>query len=128
MVKYASQSFKGPQLRYPTIEKKATTIDFALKKWRLFLIGGRFRLETDHRPLKWLRSMKDTNEKLGRMATRIAQFEPLDVVHILGKKNVEADYLSRLFSAISLDYSDHDDVFFRQQKKANDFTTNGKGR
>lgn len=128
VVEYASQSFKGPQLRYPTIEKEATAIDFALKKWRHFLIGGRFRLETDHRPLKWLRSMKDTNGKLGRMAMRIAQFEPFDVVHIPGKENVEADYLSRLVSVINLDYSDRDDVFFRQQKKASDFTTDAKGR
>lgn len=128
VVEYASQTFKGAQLRYPTIEKEATAIDFALKKWRHFLLGGKFKLETDHRPLQWLRGMKDTHGKLGRMAMRIGQYEPFEVVHIPGKENVEADYLSRLVSEISLDYSQQDDIFFRHQKKPADFITDAKGR
>src|SRR5699024_6135522 len=93
VIEYASRQFKDAQLRYPTIEKEATAIDFALNKWRHFLLSGNFKLETDHRPLQFLNSMKNTHGKLARMALRLQEYRPFEIVHIPGKENIEADYL-----------------------------------
>src|SRR5699024_582374 len=76
VIQYASRQFKGPQLNYPTIEKEATAIMFALNKWQHFLLHGNFILETDHRPLQFINSMKDSRGKLARMAIRLNEFQP----------------------------------------------------
>jgi hypothetical protein len=128
IIEFASKQFKGAQLRYPTIEKEATAIDFALKKWRHYLLGGGFQLETDHRPLQFLNSMKNTHGKLARMAIRVQEFQPFKIIHIPGKDNHEADYLSRLVGAITLDYSLQDDIFYRKRKNPSEFVTDGQGR
>ena len=128
VIEYASKQFKGAQLRYPTIEKEATAIDYALKRWRHLLLGGEFTLETDHRPLQFLDSMKETHGKLARMALRVQQFKPFTIVHIPGKDNVEADLLSRMVATIKLDYSEQDDIFYRKQNKPSEFVEDNLGR
>ena len=128
IIEYASKQFKGAQLRYPTIEKEATAIDYALKKWRHLLIGTEFTLETDHRPLQFLNSMKDTHGKLARMALRVQQFQPFTIVHIPGKENIEADVLSRMIATITLDYSESDDISRRKAKNPSEFAIDTLGR
>src|SRR5690606_32737340 len=114
------------QLNYATIEKEATAILWALDRWQIFLLGGGFRLETDHRPLQWLTSKANTNGKLARMALRLQEYQPFEIVHIAGKDNLEADFLSRLVGAITLDYSEPDDIHYQKRSKPNEFITDVK--
>src|SRR5699024_8820021 len=66
--------------------------------------------------------------KLARMALRLQEYQPFEIVHIPGKENNEADYLSRLVGAITLDYSQPDDIFHRKQRCPTDFVSDEKGR
>ena len=100
VVAYASQKFNSTQLRYPTIVKEATALMWALEKFRHYLLGGEFKIETDHKPLKWLRSMTNADGRLGRMARRLAEFQTWEIDHIPGKENVDADALSRIDNCI----------------------------
>ena len=110
------------------IEKEATAIMWALKKWEHFLHGGHFLIETDHRPLQFIESNKDNMSKLGRMAVRLQEYRPFDINHIDGKTNYEADYLSRFVGAIELNYEELDDIYARRQRSPTDFVQDTEGR
>ena len=68
---------------------------FALEHWSHYLIGKKFELETDHRPLVWLQAKKEAKGKLGRWALRLTEFD-FDIRYIKGQDN-SADSLSRVF-------------------------------
>ena len=101
VIEYASKQFTDTQMRYPTIEQEATAILWALIKWQHFLLGGGFVLETDHRPLQFITTKINSNGKLARMALRLQEFQPFKVIHIPGKDNQEADFLSRMVATIN---------------------------
>ena len=47
----ASRSMTETVRRYAQIDKEALAITWALEHWAEFLIGMRFKVETDHKPL-----------------------------------------------------------------------------
>lgn len=53
-VVFASRKLLSHEKAYSTIEKEAPAIKWALGHFRYFLLGPKFRLVTDHAPLKWL--------------------------------------------------------------------------
>lgn len=71
VIEYAGYSFNERQKRYSTIEQEATAILYALERWQKYLLGREFLLESDHKPLMWLKSKKDVRGKLGRMVLRL---------------------------------------------------------
>ena len=50
-IAYASTTFSPAQVRYSTLEKELCALRFAVKTFRPFLLGVKFVLYTDHRPL-----------------------------------------------------------------------------
>lgn len=103
VVEYFSKKFNNCQMRYSTIEKEATGLKAAIDKWSIYLKGKKFSLETDHRPLVWLKSMMNKNSKLSRMALELQEYD-FDVSHISGVANSDADALFRIeCGAISFD-------------------------
>ncbi|MGH0179970.1 UNVERIFIED_CONTAM: hypothetical protein FKN15_002986 [Acipenser sinensis] len=48
------------------IEKECLAVKWAVDAPRYYLTGRAFNLVTDHAPLKWLHSMKDTNSRITR--------------------------------------------------------------
>lgn len=94
IIECASKKFGKTQQRYPVIEQEAYAIMYALGKWQHYLLGKRFLLETDHKPLVWLQTKRESMGKLGRWAIRLAEFQ-FDVRHIKGVQNVGPDALSR---------------------------------
>ena len=62
------------------------------------------------------------------MALRLQEFQPFKIIHIPGKDNHEADFLSRLVATITLDYSEPDDIHHRKQAKPSEFVTDEMGR
>lgn len=101
VVEFASKAFTDTQKRYPVIEQEATAIMFALERWTHYLLGSKFTLETDHRPLQWLKSKKNSMGKLGRMAARLAEFSGLEIKYIPDSQNEDVDALSRIADQIS---------------------------
>ena len=98
LVECASKKFPKEALRYAVIEQEAYGIMFALDHWRHFLLGARFEVQCDHRPLMWLQSKRDAHGKLGRWALRLAEYD-FSIKHIPGRENIDADCLSRAFVA-----------------------------
>jgi len=103
LIEFFSQSFNKTQRRYATIE---TAIIAALRKWRYYLFGASIIVETDHKPLIWLLSKKDLENKLGRMAYELSEYNIKRIEHIKGEDNVLADALSRLDLAVLGEWDD----------------------
>jgi len=102
VVEYASRSLTAAEKKYCTSEQECLAIVWATRKLRHYLIGARFTLETDHKPLEWLESARQSQaraQRLERWALELRAFE-FDVVHRPGKLNQHADALSRCPVAI----------------------------
>ena len=57
-VAFASRSLSEVEQRYAQIEKEALATVWACEKFAAYLIGGKFSIETDHKPLVPLLSTK----------------------------------------------------------------------
>ncbi|KAK3880810.1 hypothetical protein Pcinc_014731 [Petrolisthes cinctipes] len=93
-VAYASRKLLDRERKYSTIEREALAIVFGVAKFDYYLRGKEFILETDHKPLVYLKTSKCSNDRLMRWALRLQDY-PFRVVHIAGRDNVGADLLSR---------------------------------
>lgn len=68
---------------------------WAVKHFRPYIYGTRFTLVTDHKPLQWLCNIKDPDSRLIRWIIKLADYDFV-IVHQAGKKNTNADALSRI--------------------------------
>ena len=93
-VQYASKKLSEAQKRYSTIERECLAIIWGLEKFQRFLLGRYFTLQTDHRPLTFLKSAETKNNRLLRWALALQEFK-FDIVPISGHTNMFADLLSR---------------------------------
>ena len=94
-IAYASRKLRGAELNYATIEKECYGIVWGVQKFEPYLYGNHFILQTDHRPLQYLDSVKSTSGRLTRWALILQPFN-FTVEVIPGKDNVGADFLSRI--------------------------------
>ena len=96
-VAYASRSMSDTEMRYAQIVKEALVITLACEKFSNYLIGTKFKLENDHKPLVSLLSTKDLAElpaRIQRFKMRLMRFD-FSISHIAGKDLNIADTLSR---------------------------------
>lgn len=94
-VAFASRTLTKTEERYSVIEKEFLAITWGCKYFRPYLYGKRFTLFTDHKPLTYMFSLKDPNDKMLRWRLRLQEFD-YDVKHRAGKQNIVADGLSRI--------------------------------
>ena len=93
-VQYASKKFSETQKGYSTVERECLATVWGCEKFARFLVGREFILQTDHRPLTFLKSSKTKNNRLLRWSLRLQEFR-FRVEHLPGNSNVMADLLSR---------------------------------
>ena len=108
-VAFASRSMTVTETRYAQIEKEALAITWACEHWEALavtwacehwdelLVGMRFSIETDHKPLVPLLSTKLIDELpvcIQRYRMRLMRFD-FSIKHVPGKQLFTADHLSR---------------------------------
>jgi hypothetical protein len=81
---------------YSTIEKELLSIVWSCKYFRQYLLGRKFTIVTDHRPLTWIFSVKDPSSRLLRWRLRLEEFD-YEVKYKKGSSNTNADALSRIY-------------------------------
>ena len=81
------------------MEKEAAAIVEALREWRHFLLGRKFRLITDQKSVSYMydskRKSKIKNVKIARWRVELSQFK-FDIAYRPGKENHAADTFSRI--------------------------------
>ena len=65
----------------------------ALKIWRHYLLGNKFKLITDHKSLKWILVQPNLNMRQRRWIELLQEYD-FDIIYQPGKENVIADALS----------------------------------
>lgn len=96
-VAFISTALTGTEKRYAQIEKEALATTWACERLADYLVGKRFHVETDHKPLVPLLGSKNLEEvppRIQRLRMRVLRFD-FTISHVLGKDLVTADTLSR---------------------------------
>ena len=93
-IAYASKKLLPREKNYSTIEKECLGIIWGIEKFRKYLYGVEFLLETDHKPLSYLQTAKVLNPRIMHWAMRLQPYR-FRIVAIRGQDNLGADYLSR---------------------------------
>ena len=96
-VAFASRSMSSTEVRYAQIEKEALAATWACERFRDYLVGKRFCIETDHKPLVPLLSsthLDNLPPRVLRFRLRLMRFD-YSIVHVPGKLLYTADTLSR---------------------------------
>ena len=93
-VAYFSRKLLPRETRYSTIEKECLAIKLGIEAFRVYLIGRKFTIQTDHRSLIWLSKLKDKNARLTRWSLYLQGYS-FEVMHRAGVANGNADALSR---------------------------------
>ena len=94
---YASRSLTATEQRHAQIEKEALVITWACERFRNYLIGLSFVVQTDYKPLITLFGNKNLDElssRIQRFRMRLMWFS-YKVVYVPGKLLSTADALSR---------------------------------
>ncbi len=94
VIAYASRLLKSSEKKYAVLQKEALGIVWSLKHFYPYLYGRHFVIVTDHRPLKWLKTMNAPNNLFARWISEIQAFD-FEVVHRPGRLHSNADTLSR---------------------------------
>ena len=95
-VAFSSQKLTETQRKWPVIEKEAYAVLHALRKYRSWFLGNEsITVYLDHNPLTFLVETVPKSARLVRWAMSL-QDMPVKYQYYPGKKNVVADFLSRI--------------------------------
>eukprot|EP01129_Flabellula_baltica_P013145 TRINITY_DN605_c0_g2_i1.p1 TRINITY_DN605_c0_g2~~TRINITY_DN605_c0_g2_i1.p1 ORF type:complete len:1627 (-),score=286.22 TRINITY_DN605_c0_g2_i1:702-5582(-) len=105
-IAFFSRKTRGSELNYSSYDGELLAILDAVRRFRVYLLGKRFVLLTDHKTLTWMLTQSLEKSKYGRQLMELQQYE-FDIHHISGTDNVVADALSRSYpSTESVSFSD----------------------
>ena len=93
VVQYASYTFTGAERRWPTMEKEAYAVVWAMGVFRPYLLGRPFVVRTDNAATSFLQQARQP--KLQRWAVALSEYS-FTIRHRPGKLHSHVDALSRL--------------------------------
>lgn len=95
IIEYASRTLSDVERRYSQLEKEALALVWAVEKWNLYLLGKRFKLITDNKPVQLIFGPRSKPcLRIERWVLRLQTYD-YEIIHRPGKSNI-ADPLSRL--------------------------------
>lgn len=94
-VAYASRALNQAERNYPVIERELLAIVWAVKYFRPYLYGRKFKICTDHRPLIYLFNMNNPSSRLTKFRLCLEEYNFV-IEYTRGKDNAAADALSRI--------------------------------
>ena len=126
-VGYASKKLSLTEAKYPIIEKESLAVVWGIRRFKLYLAGKRFTLQTDHKPLKYLKDAAYQNDHVFHWAMAVQEYS-FCVEDIPGKENIGADfwshtgYCKELSKGFFFDSQLKHTFFFQNLTKANIFS------
>jgi len=93
-IAYASRVLSRAEQNYNTTEKELLAIVWAVKHFRPYVYGTKFKIITDHKPLIWLFNVNDPGSRLIRWRLKLEEYD-YEIIHKAGRANANADALSR---------------------------------
>lgn len=93
-VAYFSKKLNDIQKRKKAVYLECLAIKECVKYWQHLLIGRKFTVFSDHKPLENMNIKSRTDEELGDLTYYLSQYD-FQIKYSPGKYNIEADCLSR---------------------------------
>ncbi|UYV66949.1 hypothetical protein LAZ67_4003429 [Cordylochernes scorpioides] len=93
-VQYYSRALRFYERNYTISELECLAIVECVDKFRVYLLGTRFVIYSDHHALQWLKTIKDPTGRLFRWSLRLSAYD-YEVKYLKGSRQYEADLLSR---------------------------------
>ena len=98
-IAFFSRTLQAHERKHPSIEKEAAAIVEAVRKWKHWLTGRKFKLFTDQEAVSFIFDLrkhgKTKNDKILRWRIELSCYE-FDIQFRPGVQNVTADCLSRV--------------------------------
>lgn len=95
-IAFMSKKLNAAQRNYSVTELECLAAVTAIKRFRGYVEGMKFKVITDHASLKWLMSQRDLTGRLARWSLKLQGFE-FEIEHRRGTANVVPDALSRAY-------------------------------
>ncbi|CAM8994324.1 unnamed protein product [Rhodiola kirilowii] len=92
---YFSKKFTPTMQRSSTYNRELCALVAAVHKWRQYLLGGRFVIETDHQPLRTILTQTIHTPEQQKWIAKLMGFD-FEVKYRPGRNNGPADALSRV--------------------------------
>jgi hypothetical protein len=110
-IAFFSKALNETEQRLVNYERELYAIYAACKRWTNYLIGTKFEIRCDCIALQSIRTMSFTHRKR-RVVSMLIHLGQLDFswVHVEGKKNAVADYLSRALGDAGSAGGSHEDL------------------
>jgi hypothetical protein len=104
VVAYYGRALQPAEKNWTVTEIELLAALEAIRNWRPYVWGRRFKLVIDHAALRWLHTMKDQvsggpASRLTRWALKLSEYN-FEVEHKPGANHCDADAISRLVAAI----------------------------
>ena len=93
-VLFGGRILSDTEQRYSTTDKELLSIYFAVKKCEFYLVGHKFVVYTDHKPLIFLKTFRALVDKRIRWINYLENINTV-IRYIPGKENVLSDIISR---------------------------------
>lgn len=93
-VAYFSKKLNATQKKKKATYLECLAVKECVQYWQHLLIGKKFTVFSDHKPLENLNIKSRTDEELGDLTYYLSQYD-LEIKYEPGKYNIEADCLSR---------------------------------
>lgn len=94
---FSSRKLSTAENNYTTTEREGLAMVYALQKYRHYLLGGHFKMYTNHSALRYLVKKLVLGERICRWLLLFQEYD-FEVIVKLGKHNTRRDHLSRLES------------------------------
>ena len=93
-VTFASKKCCDRETRYSISEREGLAVVWGINKFKKYLMGAKFVLETDHAPLTILKSSNTSSPRLQRWCLALQSFD-FTIRYISGRDCLWSDFLSR---------------------------------
>lgn len=95
---YVSRTLNNHERNYSVTDKEFLAIVYTVTYFRPYLYGRKFKIITDHAPIKYLNAKykgKEFSQRNQRWILKLQEYN-FDIEYLQGKENKVADFLSRI--------------------------------
>ena len=94
VISFASRSLTKQERNYCATRKELLAVVTFIRQYRHFLLGRKFLVRTDHRPLQWLFKLQDPTGQIARWQELLTRYD-FELLYRPGQRHENADGMSR---------------------------------